>query len=81
MRWAREHDDLSAAGRQAPYTSMREMRGATERDRENRQSKQQQDFRRVLREVAVIVSTRRLQRALKTFAVLRFQRQISGLMP
>ena len=31
---------------------MHEMTGGTERRRENRQSKQQQDFRRVLREVA-----------------------------
>jgi hypothetical protein len=35
-----------------PYRSLREMTGATDRDREDRQSKQQQDFRRVLRDVA-----------------------------
>jgi hypothetical protein len=48
MRWAREEDDIVAAG----HNSLRAMRGATERDREQRQSKQQQAFRRVLREVA-----------------------------
>jgi hypothetical protein len=51
MRWAREAD-LSRGARQAPYTSLREMRGDAERDRAHRQSKTQQDFRRVLRDVA-----------------------------
>jgi hypothetical protein len=52
MRWAREHEQFRTAGAEAPYSSMRAMRGDTERDREHRQSKQQQDFRRVLRDVA-----------------------------
>jgi len=51
MRWAREVD-LSRDARQPTYTSLREMRGDAERDREHRQSTQQQQFRRVLREVA-----------------------------
>jgi hypothetical protein len=34
------------------YTSLRQMSGATERDREHRTAKQQQDFRRMLRDVA-----------------------------
>lgn len=52
MRWAREHDQMRAGGAQMPYASLREFRGATERDREHRQSTQQQQFRRVLRDVA-----------------------------
>lgn len=47
MRWAREHLD----GRPV-QASMHQMTGGTERRREDRQSKQQQDFRRVLRDVA-----------------------------
>jgi Protein of unknown function (DUF3102) len=51
MQWAREHD--SAHGVREPrYTSMRQMTGATERDREDYGSKQQKDFRRVLRDIA-----------------------------
>ena len=50
MRWAREH--LERGSTQAPYASLHEMRGGTARDREDRRSKQQQDFRRVLRDVA-----------------------------
>jgi hypothetical protein len=52
MRWAREHDQKRAGGAQVMYSSLREMRGATERDREHRQSTQQQQFRRILRDVA-----------------------------
>lgn len=53
MQWARSYqDNLSADSRQTVYRSLNDMRGSTERARENRQSKQQQDFRRVLREVA-----------------------------
>lgn len=52
MQWARKHEQLRAGGAQVPYLSLREARGSTERDREHRQSKTQQDFRRVLREVA-----------------------------
>ena len=49
MRWAREHNQI---GRQPSYTSLHEMSGGTQRRRENRQSSQQQNFRRVLRDVA-----------------------------
>jgi hypothetical protein len=52
MRWAREHNQNGAPGADLPYRSLREMRGATQRDREERQSKQQQAFRQVLRDVA-----------------------------
>jgi hypothetical protein len=45
MRWAREHNQNGAPGADLPYRSLREMRGATQRDREERQSKQQQAFR------------------------------------
>lgn len=45
MRWARTYNDTSGAPRPK---SLREMRG----DGERMQSKQQQDFRRVLRDVA-----------------------------
>jgi Protein of unknown function (DUF3102) len=49
MRWAREHNQMRTGG---AYSSLREMRGDTERDREHRQSTQQQQFRRILRDVA-----------------------------
>jgi hypothetical protein len=49
MRWARESDHAVTEPR---YQSIRDMTGQTARDRENRQSKQQQDFRRTLRDVA-----------------------------
>jgi hypothetical protein len=52
MRWAREHDENEGTDLEMRPKSLREFEGRTERDRENRQSKQQQDFRRVLREVA-----------------------------
>jgi hypothetical protein len=52
MQWARVHDENASSGREVPYASMRVMRGATEHQREDRQSKQQQAFRRVLRDVA-----------------------------
>jgi hypothetical protein len=52
MRWAREHDQMRTGGPQVPYASLREMRGATERQREERQSPQQQAFKRVLRDIA-----------------------------
>jgi hypothetical protein len=52
MRWARAYDDIRPGGTEPPYTSIRQMRGDTERAREQRQSKQQQNFRRVLRDVA-----------------------------
>lgn len=51
MRWARLHNENRHGVTEMP-TSMREMTGDRERRREDRQSKQQQDFRRVLREVA-----------------------------
>jgi Protein of unknown function (DUF3102) len=52
MQWARKHEQLRAGGAHVPYLSLRETRGSTERAREDRQSKQQQDFRRILRDVA-----------------------------
>jgi Protein of unknown function (DUF3102) len=52
MRWAREHNQFRNAGSQLPYASLHEMTGSTARDRAHRQSKTQQDFRRVLRDVA-----------------------------
>ena len=51
MRWARERDQKRTGGAQVS-SSLREMRGGTEREREHRGSKQQQAFRRVLRDVA-----------------------------
>jgi hypothetical protein len=53
MRWAREYDQIGSGAAEVPYQSMRHMTGGTERDRENRQSKQQQDFRRVLRDQGI----------------------------
>lgn len=53
MRWAREHrPNLDTGSIQARYASLHEMRGGTARDREERQSKQQQQFRRAIRDVA-----------------------------
>jgi hypothetical protein len=52
MRWAREHDDNKSGAVKVPYRSLNEMMGNTERHREDRQSKTQQAFRRVLRDVA-----------------------------
>jgi hypothetical protein len=47
MAWARQKRSGAAH-----FTSMRQMTGHTERDREERGSSQQQQFRRVLREVS-----------------------------
>jgi hypothetical protein len=53
MQWARSYQDhLSRDARQPEFTSLRQMRGDADRVREERQSKQQQDFRRVLRDIA-----------------------------
>lgn|SRR5262249_1844827 len=52
MRWARSYTQIRASGASPPFASLREMRGATERSREEHRSKQQQDFRRVMRDVA-----------------------------
>ena len=52
MRWARIEDQNDAAGVEMPFTSLREMSGATDRDRERRQSAEHQAFRRVLHDVA-----------------------------
>jgi len=52
MQWARNDSALRHGVSQTSYNSLRHMDGATDRDRENRQSKTQQDFRRVLRDVA-----------------------------
>lgn len=49
MRWAREQNE---PGGLEVHTSLREMRGATDREREERQSKQQKDFRKLLRDLA-----------------------------
>jgi hypothetical protein len=51
MRWARLHAEIGTRPSDLP-ASLFEMKGGTERRREDRQSKQQQDFRRVLRDVA-----------------------------
>jgi Protein of unknown function (DUF3102) len=48
MRWAREHQLRSGASQ---YRSLREMTGQSAREREDRQSPQQQRFKRVLRDV------------------------------
>jgi len=52
MRWAREHNQIRGGAADSPYRSMREFTGHTERRREDYGSKQQQDFRRTLRDVA-----------------------------
>jgi hypothetical protein len=51
MRWARMHAQIERQPSDLP-ASLFEMMGGTDRRREQRQSKQQQDFRRVLRDVA-----------------------------
>ena len=51
MRWAREHENSRLASAQMPYASLRDMRGDTERAREQRHSTQQQAFKRVLRDL------------------------------
>lgn len=50
MRWARE-EQMRGGAAYMP-SSMRELSGHTERRREDHQSKTQQDFRRILRDVA-----------------------------
>jgi Protein of unknown function (DUF3102) len=50
MRWAREEQIRGGAAHMP--NSIREFSGHTEREREQRQSKTEQDFRRVLRDVA-----------------------------
>jgi Protein of unknown function (DUF3102) len=52
MRWARHREQKRKGLAEVEYTSKYEMSGGTARDREDRQSKQQKDFRRVLRDVA-----------------------------
>ena len=52
MQWARVHSETRRGSAQIPYASINQMSGGTERQREERQSKQQQEFRRVLRDVA-----------------------------
>jgi hypothetical protein len=52
MRWARAYSENETGGFEVSHASLREMRGSTEREREDRQSTQQQQFRRVLRDVA-----------------------------
>jgi len=52
MRMARNERDFGSGDSKVAYTSIREMTGQSAREREDRQSKQQQQFRRVLRDVA-----------------------------
>jgi hypothetical protein len=53
MQWAREQDQIgSGSANLKTFNSLSDMRGDTERRREAYQSKQQQAFRKVLREVA-----------------------------
>jgi hypothetical protein len=52
MQWARHAEQIRTGRAETAYTSLYQMRGGTERDREHRNSKQQQDFRRILRDVA-----------------------------
>jgi hypothetical protein len=53
MRWARMHGQNEAPGLDFEEpSSLRQLRGSTDRDREHRQSSQHQAFRRVLRDVA-----------------------------
>ena len=52
MRWARHREQIRSGAARTEHSSLRDMTGNTERNREQRQSKQQQAFRRVLRDVA-----------------------------
>jgi len=52
MRMARNARDFGSGASEVSYTSIRQMTGRTDRDREYRQSSQQQAFRKVLRDVA-----------------------------
>jgi hypothetical protein len=52
MRMARNEQHFRSGASEVRHASIRQMTGQTEREREHRQSKQQQDFRRVLRDVA-----------------------------
>jgi hypothetical protein len=52
MRWAREHDKIGRQPSEVPYRSLHEMTGGTERRREQSQSKTDQAFRRVLRDIS-----------------------------
>ena len=53
MQWARHHEQIRSGDAQTQiFNSMKDMRGDTERNREHRTAKPQQDFRRVLRDVA-----------------------------
>jgi hypothetical protein len=51
MKWARDVQNHHGVT-ETPYTSMRQVTGTTERDREFRHSAQQQAFKRTLRDVA-----------------------------
>jgi Protein of unknown function (DUF3102) len=52
MRMAANAREIGSGASKVAYTSIRHMTGQREREREDRQSKQQKDFRRILREVA-----------------------------
>jgi hypothetical protein len=51
MRWAKAQDDNGDAVTELPHTSLRSMAGATERDREQRNSRVQQKLRAVIRDI------------------------------
>jgi Protein of unknown function (DUF3102) len=50
--WAEHHDEVARGASGTKFQSMREMRGDTERQREQRQSKQQRAFRKAMHDVA-----------------------------
>jgi hypothetical protein len=52
MQWARLQNEMRSGASQTAPASLREMTGRTERQREERRSKQNQAFRRILRDVA-----------------------------
>jgi hypothetical protein len=52
IRLARKHREFEGGALKVPPTSLRDASGDTERERQHRQSSQQQAFRRVLRDVA-----------------------------
>jgi hypothetical protein len=53
MQWAKHAEQIrSGTAQTKPFNSLSEMRGDTDRAREHRQSKQHQDFRRIMRDMA-----------------------------
>jgi Protein of unknown function (DUF3102) len=51
MQWARHREQIGRGSAEMEYASIHQMTGGTERRREERQSKQQRDFRRILRDL------------------------------